>query len=206
MICRDFIAIGASWGGVDALRALVAALPKHLPATIAIVQHVGAHTSVLPSLLGMAGPLAAAHARDGEKYERGRIYVAPPDFHLLVDGEHLRLSHGAKENLARPAIDPLLRSVASTLGARAIGVVLTGMLEDGAAGLAQIRAHSGTAIVQDPDDAFASEMPRHAAPYAHYVLPLAKLPALLIALTGRGPPRGHSRSEFAAPLQHGNSQ
>ncbi|MEM5326302.1 chemotaxis protein CheB [Paraburkholderia sp. JHI2823] len=183
MICRDFIAIGASWGGVDALRTLVAGLPEHLPATIAIVQHVGANASVLPSLLGMAGPLAVAHARDGEKYQRGRIYVAPPDFHLLVDGERLRLSHGSKENLARPAIDPLLRSVAATLGTRAIGVILTGMLEDGAAGLAQIRAHGGTAIVQDPYDAFAGDMPRHAAPYADYVLPLAKLPAALIALT-----------------------
>jgi len=183
LICRDFIAIGASWGGVDALRALVAGLPEHLPATIAIVQHIGSNTSVLPSLLGMAGSLAAAHAKDGEKYERGRIYVAPPDFHLLVDGERLRLSHGAKENLARPAIDPLLRSVASTLGPRAIGVILTGMLQDGAAGLAQIRAHGGTSIVQDSDDAFAGDMPRHAAPYADYVLPLADLPAALIALT-----------------------
>ncbi|SDE43886.1 chemotaxis protein CheB [Paraburkholderia lycopersici] len=184
MTCKDFIAIGASWGGVDALRTLVAGFPDDLPATIAIVQHVGAHGSILPSLLSTADPLLAVHAGDGEKFQRGRIYVAPPDFHLLVDGECLRLSHGPKENFARPAIDPLLRSVASTLGARSIGVVLTGMLQDGAAGLSAIRASGGTTIVQDPDDAFASDMPRHAAPYADYVLPLARLSAWLVELTG----------------------
>jgi two-component system, chemotaxis family, protein-glutamate methylesterase/glutaminase len=187
LTCRDFIAIGASWGGVDALRTLVAGLPRDLPATIAIVQHVGAHGSLLPGLLATAGHLPAVHATDGERFLRGHIYVAPPDFHLLVEGEYLRLSHGPKENFARPAIDPLLRSVASVLGTRAIGVILTGLLEDGAAGLEAIHAKGGATIVQDPNDAFAGDMPSHAVPYADYILPITGLCSRLVALTRDAP-------------------
>jgi two-component system chemotaxis response regulator CheB len=179
---RDFVAIGASWGGVDALRTLVSGFPHDLPATIAIVQHVGAHGSFLPSLLDKAGPLPAAHAIDGEPFLRGRIYVAPPDHHLLVDGRCFHLSQGGKEHFARPAIDPLLRSAAAALGSRVIGLILTGLLEDGADGLAAIRASGGATIVQDPDDAFAGDMPGHAAPYADDVLPMARLPARVVAL------------------------
>ncbi|OLL28007.1 chemotaxis protein CheB [Burkholderia sp. SRS-W-2-2016] len=183
MTHRDFIAIGTSSGGVDALRSLASQLPRDLPASIAIVLHVGAHSSMLPSLLNTAGPLPATHARDGDVYERGRIYVAPPDQHLVVEGGRLRLVHGAKENFARPAIDPLFRSTATQLGERAIGVVLTGLLDDGAAGLEAIQACGGTTVVQHPDDAFASEMPLHAAPFADHVLPLAALGACLVDLT-----------------------
>ncbi|MEX3842052.1 chemotaxis protein CheB [Paraburkholderia sp. BR10882] len=188
MIYRDFIAIGTSSGGVDALRSLVSALPPDLRATIAIVLHVGSHYSHLPSLLNSAGPLRAVHAADGETWARGRIYVAPPDQHMIVEGSHLRLVHAAKENFARPAIDPLFRSVAAELGPRSIGVILTGLLDDGAAGLEAIQACGGTGIVQDPSDAFASEMPLNAAPFADYILPLAGVAHRLVELTDRAPP------------------
>ena len=186
MTCRDFIAIGASSGGVDVLRTLVSQLPGDLCAAVAIVQHVGAHGSFLPALLDDAGPLHAAHARDGETFVHGRIYVAPPDRHLLVEGEYLRLDEGPKRNFSRPAIDPLFVSAASVLGERVIGVILTGFLMDGMAGLAAIHACGGATIVQDPDEAFAGEMPACAAPYADYVLPVAHLAARLVALTRGG--------------------
>ncbi|MGF6545249.1 chemotaxis protein CheB [Paraburkholderia youngii] len=184
MTHRDFIVIGTSSGGVDALRALASQLPVDMPASIAVVLHIGAHGSMLPTLLNQAGPLPAKHAQDGEHYAPGRIYVAPPDRHLVVDDGQLRLLHGAKENFARPAIDPLFRSAAAQMGPRAIGVILTGLLDDGAAGLEAIQACGGTTVVQDPDDAFASEMPRHATPFADHVLPLQQLGPCLVKLTG----------------------
>jgi two-component system chemotaxis response regulator CheB len=183
----DFIAIGTSSGGVDALRELASQLPVDMPASIAVVLHIGAHGSMLPTLLNQAGPLRATHATDGEHYATGRIYVAPPDRHLVVDGAQLRLVHGAKENFARPAIDPLFRSAATQMGPRAIGVILTGLLDDGAAGLEAIQACGGTTLVQDPDDAFAGEMPRHASPFADHVLPLDQIGDCLIRLTGGNP-------------------
>jgi chemotaxis response regulator CheB len=186
LTCRDFIAIGASTGGVDVLRMLVSQLPADLHAAIAIVQHVGAHGSVLPSLLDHAGPLHAAHARDGETFVHGRIYVAPPDRHMVVEGERLRLDPGPKRNFARPAIDPLFVSAACAMGERVIGVILTGFLMDGMAGLAAVHASGGATIVQDPDEAFAQEMPLSAAPYADDILPLEQLAARLVALTRGG--------------------
>ncbi|WP_028204294.1 chemotaxis protein CheB [Paraburkholderia nodosa] len=199
MIYRDFIAIGTSSGGVDALRSLVSELPADLRAAIAIVLHVGSHYSHLPSLLSSAGPLRAVHAEDGETWSPGRIYVAPPDQHMIVEGSRLRLVHGAKENFARPAIDPLFRSVAAELGPRGIGVILTGLLDDGAAGLEAIQACGGTGIVQDPSDAFASEMPLNAAPFAEYILPLAGVAHRLVELTGRVRPV--TAAESAAQLR-----
>ncbi|RZF29024.1 chemotaxis protein CheB [Paraburkholderia sp. UYCP14C] len=183
----DFIVIGTSSGGVDALRSLASQLPADMPASIAIVLHIGAHGSMLPMLLNQAGPLRATHAKDGEHYAPGRIYVAPPDRHLVVDDGQLRLLHSPKENFARPAIDPLFRSAAAQMGPRAIGVILTGLLDDGAAGLEAIQTCGGTTVVQDPDDAFASEMPRHASPFADHVLPLDRLGQCLVNLTGDTP-------------------
>ncbi|ACC75428.1 chemotaxis protein CheB [Paraburkholderia phymatum] len=188
MTHRDFIAVGASAGGVDALRDLASRFPPDLPATVAIVLHVGPHESLLPSLLSAAGPLEARHAEDGQIYARGKIYVAPPDRHLIVDGTRLRLVHGAKENFARPAIDPLFRSTALEMGPRAIGVVLTGLLDDGAAGLEAIQACGGATLVQDPADAFARDMPLNASPFADYILPVAGLAARLVQLVGGTPP------------------
>jgi two-component system, chemotaxis family, protein-glutamate methylesterase/glutaminase len=201
LIYRDFIAIGTSSGGVDALRSLVSRFPPDLQATVAIVLHVGGHHSHLPSLLSTAGPLQAVHAEDGETWAPGRIYVAPPDQHLVVEGSRLRLVHGAKENFARPAIDPLFRSVAAELGPRGIGVILTGLLDDGAAGLEAIQACGGTAIVQDPSEAFASEMPLNAAPFADYILPLAGVAHRLVELTHAAPFAAGNEAERRSAIE-----
>jgi two-component system, chemotaxis family, protein-glutamate methylesterase/glutaminase len=155
---QRIIVIGASAGGVEALRALVRRLPPDLPAPVAIVLHIGTQ-SILPELLTAAGPLPAHHAQNGEVLRPGTIAVAPPGKHLLVHDGHLMLCRGPRENLARPAIDPLFRSAACSFGGGTIGVVLTGALNDGTAGLVAIKRCGGTAIVQDPSDADFPEMP-----------------------------------------------
>lgn len=182
---RDVIAIGASAGGVESLRALVGGLPPDLPASLLVVLHLPRDApSALPSILNRSGPLPAAVARDGEPVQPGRIYVAANDHHLLLLDGHLRLSHGPAESGHRPGIDPLFRSVARAAGPRGIGVVLSGARDDGAAGLAAIVARGGTAVVQDPIEALYPSMPLAAlaqAPTPH-VGPAAKLGGLLAEL------------------------
>lgn len=126
----SIIAIGASAGGVSALRFLAAALPEMLPAPVLVVLHIGVYRSELSALLNAAGPTPAKHAEDGETISPGHIYVAPPDRHMIVADGRLRLSRRPKENCARPAIDPLFRSVAESSGPNAVGVILTGILVD----------------------------------------------------------------------------
>src|SRR4051812_42038927 len=151
---RDIIVIGTSAGGVEALRALCRSLPADLPAAILVVQHLAASTrSVLPELLSRAGVLPAASPEDGERIAHGRIYVAPPDQHMLVKGDKIILRRGPVENRCRPAIDPLFRSAAVAYGPRVVGVVLTGLLDDGAEGLVVVKRAGGTTVVQDPADA-----------------------------------------------------
>ncbi|MFU8865279.1 MAG: chemotaxis protein CheB [Rhodobacterales bacterium] len=186
------IAIGTSAGGVDALKRLVATLDDDLAAPVLIVMHVGAR-SLLPQILSTAGRLPACHAEHGQSLEPGRIYIAPPDRHMLVHDHHILLRRGPHENLCRPAIDPLFRTLACSYGPSAIGVVLTGALDDGTAGLDAIARCGGTTVVQDPDDAIAAEMPRSAlrhVPVDHCV-PLDGLGALLTRLATQqpGPPR-----------------
>lgn len=150
---HDIILLGASAGGVDALTGLCRGLPNDLPAAVMVVQHVAPTArSVLPQLLDRAGPLPAAHAEDGEVIRPGQIYVARPDHHLLVngDGRRLMLRRGPQENRTRPAIDPLFRSAAVAFGPRVVGVVLSGLLDDGTAGLVAIKACGGVSVVQDP--------------------------------------------------------
>ncbi|MBV9509305.1 MAG: hypothetical protein JO303_03360 [Caulobacteraceae bacterium] len=156
------IVAGASQGGVQALRTLVAGLPKDFSAPILVVLHVGASESILPSILSDLGGLAASHARHGEPIREGRIYVAPPDRHLLVVRDRLELSHGPRENWARPAIDPLFRTAAEWWGPAVVGVVLSGALNDGTSGLYEIKRRGGLAIVQDPAEAEAPSMPKSA--------------------------------------------
>jgi two-component system, chemotaxis family, protein-glutamate methylesterase/glutaminase len=159
---RDIVVIGASRGGFQGLKVLVSQLPGDLPAAVFIVLHIGRHASVLPELMTSWGPLPARYASHGGVIERGTIFIAPPDRHLVLAEGHMWLNDGAKENFARPAADPLFRSAAMEYGPRVIGVVMSGDLDDGAAGLANIRAQRGFAIVQDPDDCEASSMPRAA--------------------------------------------
>jgi two-component system chemotaxis response regulator CheB len=159
---RDVVVIAASSGGFHVLRTLVERLPADLPAVISIVMHIGRHASVLPELLSRWGPLPACFAAHGEVPQKGHIYVAPPDRHLLMDDQRFQLSAAAAENFARPAADPLFRSAATHFGERVVGVVLSGDLDDGAAGLTMIRAHGGYAIVQDPGESTVASMPRAA--------------------------------------------
>lgn len=147
---RDILVIGGSRGAFNVLRLLAMTLPVELPAAVCIVLHVGRHDSVLPTLMSRWGRLPASHPANGEMFAKGRIYIAPPDRHLLLSPQcRLLLDDGAAENFTRPAVDPLFRSAAHHYGARVVGVVLSGDLDDGAAGLAAIRAHGGYGIVQE---------------------------------------------------------
>lgn len=197
--------LGASQGGVEALREIVRALPEDFPATILVVLHTGAHSSVLPWLLSESGPLPAAHARQDEPIEPGRIYVAPPDRHMLAVDGHLELTRGPRENWSRPAIDPTLRTVAEAYGTHATGVILTGHLNDGTAGLYELKRRGGTAIVQDPAQAAISSMPQSAREHVNidHCLPLAEIADCLTRLAraqSRRPPRGVPIAMTEAPL------
>src|SRR5689334_12118404 len=136
MAKRDIVVIGASAGGVEALTNLVNALPADLPAAVLIVLHISVNApSLLPTILGRDSKLPVTHAVDGEPITRGRVYVAPPDQHLLLEDKSIKLVRGPKENLHRPSIDALFRSAARWAGPRVIGVVLTGALDDGTVGM-----------------------------------------------------------------------
>jgi len=179
---RDVVTIGGSSGGVEALARLVSTLPADLPAAVLVVVHFpeGA-PSALPRILSRSGPLEAVHPGDGDLVEKGRIYVAPPGLHLLVEDRRVRLARGPKENGHRPALDPLFRTAALEYGPRAVGVVLTGSLDDGTAGLAAIKARGGVAVVQDPEDALFRSMPESALRDVEvdYCLPVGEMATLL---------------------------
>jgi two-component system, chemotaxis family, protein-glutamate methylesterase/glutaminase len=158
---RDIIVVGASAGGVEALVSLVDGLPADLPASVFVVLHVRAsRTSGLARILERRGDLEAAAPTDGEPIRPGRIYVAPADNHLLVKPGFVRVVRGPKENGRRPAVDPLFRTAARAYGPRVIGVVLSGSLDDGTAGLRSINRAGGVAVVQEPDDAIFPDMPQ----------------------------------------------
>lgn len=186
MAHRDIIVVGASLGGVEAIPQLVARLPADLRAAVFIVMHLHPDApSYLVRRLNEVGRLRAAEARDGEPVEMNRIYVAVPDRHLGLEGNRIRLSRGPRESHARPSVDVLFRSAAFSHGARVIGVVLTGMLDDGTAGLWAIKDRGGLAIAQSPEDAAYPSMPlsaiRHVA--VDYILRLVEIPEVLRALT-----------------------
>src|SRR5438105_3068855 len=182
---HNIVVIGASAGGIEALKRLVGGLPPDFPSTLFIVLHLSPHTpSLLPAILGKAGALPVLSPEDGSEIEPGRIYAAPADRHMLIDKDRVRIVRGPKENRHRPAVDPLFRSAAWSFGPRVVGVVLTGTLDDGAAGLWAVRTCGGVAVVQDPNDAQFPEMPTAAMSMLEmdYCLPVVEIAPLLIRL------------------------
>src|SRR4051794_20891563 len=185
MAARDIVAIGASAGGGEALKTLIRGLPPDIQATVFVVLHFPAlEKSHLPAILSNVGALPAMHPKNGQFVRPNAIYVAPPDHHLLVKDDRIELSRGPKENHTRPAVNPLFRSVAAAYGGRVIGIILTGLLDDGTAGLIEIKRRGGIAIVQDPDDAMFSGMPTSALKHDHvdYSVRLADMAELVTAL------------------------
>lgn len=184
MYPRDIIVIGTSAGGLDALRQLTAALPSDLPASIFVVRHCSPGPSLLAKILSRSGPLPVISPLDHEPIRSGWIYVAPPDRHMLIQEGHVCTSQGPKENRSRPAIDPLFRSAAFAYGGRVIGVILTGMLDDGTAGLFAVKKQGGIAVVQNPNDAAYPSMPESALRYVEtdYCLPVSQIAAKLVQL------------------------
>src|SRR4051812_19665488 len=181
----DIVVIGASAGGVEALQLLASGLPVGFEAALFVTLHIGAGPSVLDTILSAAGPLPAKRPKDGEQIQRGTIYVAPPDYHMLVAQGRIHLSHGPKENRTRPAINPMFRSAASNYRGRVAGVVLSGALDDGVAGLAEIKRCGGIAIVQAPETAQFPDMPSNAISHVDvdHVVPVGEIGTLIARLT-----------------------
>ena len=185
---RNIIVIGASAGGIDALKKLLAPLPADLDASIFIVWHMAPSVrGVLPQILSSVTSIEVSQAVDGEPILPNHIYVAQPDHHLLLENGHIRLTRGPKENRFRPAIDPLFRSAALACGNRVMGVILSGALDDGTAGLWTIKQWGGLALVQDPAEAETASMPESAIRQVavDYVLPAGKLAAQLVELASQ---------------------
>ena len=199
----DLVVIGASAGGVEALSAVVKKLPADFGAAVLIVMHIG-EASALSTILNRCGTLPCSFVTDNPVLERGRVYIAPPHYHMRVDDGKVALSLGPKENLRRPSIDPLFRSAARFYRKRVIGVILTGALDDGSAGLFAVKSRGGITMVQDPDEAFQPSMPAQAMRHTQidYRLPLAKIGPQLVKIVGRRkghdhrlhPPNGKPRS------------
>jgi len=220
-MARDIAVIGGSAGSLDVLSTIARGLPGDLPATLFVVMHTSPQgESLLPELLSRRSALPAVHAIDGEPIVPGRIYVAPPDHHLLVYPHHVRVTRGPKENRHRPAVDPLFRSAARAYGKRVIGVVVSGGLDDGTAGLGAVKQAGGLALVQDPEEAVARGMPSHAIKHvavdrivrAHEIAPAIvaealapvspELPPVPIAPDQPGPEPGEpsgERSVYSCP-------
>jgi two-component system chemotaxis response regulator CheB len=182
---HDIIVVGASAGGVEAIEILTKNLPKNVPAALFLVLHQAPTVrSLLPQLITNRTGFPAIHPNNGDNLEPGRLYVAPPDYHMILKDGKILLDHGPKENRHRPAVDPLFRSAAIEYGPRVIGVILTGALDDGTGGLMAVKLCGGIAVVQHPEDAFCAGMPENALRVVEvdHCLPLTKIPNLLLDL------------------------
>src|SRR5688500_4101116 len=179
---RNIIVVGASSGGIEALKELTAGLPAELDASVFIVLHtLPTAPSILPQILAKESPLPVSFAQDKEPIRRGHIYVAPPNYHLLVERDHLHVTSGPREHFSRPSINPLFRSAAYPHQQRVIGVILTGQLDDGVAGLWEIKRRGGVAVVQDPSEALYPSMPLNALKNVEvdHTAAIRDMPALL---------------------------
>jgi two-component system chemotaxis response regulator CheB len=183
----NIIVIGASMGGFQALRQIISELPEDLTASIFIVLHIPSdHESLLTELYARNSKLPVVSAKDKDLIKPGHIYIAVPDYHLQFDGNHIHLDHGPKHNFHRPAVDTLFISAAKEFGPRVVGVVLSGALDDGTAGLMEVKRHGGVSIIQDPKDAVNPSMPQSArdcVPIDHCV-PISEMAALLAKVSG----------------------
>ena len=187
MAKRDLVVVGGSAGGVEALVELVGELPEALAAPVLVVVHIPATAeSHLPRILERSGRLAAGHAEDGEPLEDGRIFVAPPDFHMTIRDWRVRLERGPRENHHRPAVDPLVRAAARWHDGRTIAVILSGGAGDGVAGCLAVSRRGGTILVQDPEDAIFDGMPRSVSSRVEVdaMLPAAALGGEIARLVG----------------------
>jgi len=195
---RNVIVIGASAGGLEAARAVIGGLPADLSAAVFVVIHIPPyHESALPEILSGSGPLKASHPEDGERIQSGRIYVAPPDKHLLLEAGRIMVKRGPKENRFRPSIDALFRSAAYVYGPSAVGVVLSGVLDDGTSGLWSIKRLGGIVVIQEPNDARHPEMPRSVLEYVDcdHVCAAKDIGPLLGRLAGQIIPEGQDLSK-----------
>lgn len=182
---RDIIVVGASAGGIEAVSDLLVQLPADLKASVFIVIHVSPDSpNLLPEIFQRRSALTCTLASDGQKIQAGIVYIAPADLHLTIKDSTVTVTKGPKENRARPAIDPLFRSAAIACGARVIGIILSGLLDDGVSGLNSIKKCGGIAIAQEPDDAMFPDMPRNALASVEvdYHLPVSRMGALLTRL------------------------
>lgn len=188
---KNMIVIGTSAGGVEALSVLVRGFPADLEASVFVVLHTAPESpGVLADILARIGPLPAVTVQTAARIQPGTIYVARPDYHLVIEPGRVRSTKGPRENRFRPAVDPLFRSAAQTYGPRVIGVVLTGGLDDGTAGLWAVKHLGGTAVVQDPADAFAPSMPKSAMQHVtvDHCVPLVEIAPLLVRLSREAVP------------------
>jgi two-component system chemotaxis response regulator CheB len=184
---RDIVVIGGSAGGLDALIQIVACLPASLDAAIFVVIHLSPRSpNYIPEILLKRTAMRVVQAAEGERIQTGTIYVTPPDRHLLIRGNHTHLSRGPKEGLQRPSINVSFRSAAEACGDRVIGVLLSGMLDDGSAGIWEIAKRNGITIVQDPAEARFPSMPLNALEDAivHHTLTVSEIGRLLTELAG----------------------
>jgi two-component system chemotaxis response regulator CheB len=181
----DIIVVGASAGGVAALQQFVQSLPGDFQGSVFIVLHIPPYAkSRLPNVLSSSGPLKAVHPKDGDEIKPGVIYVAPNDFHLLIDPGKILVKKGPKENRFRPSVDALFRSAAVAYGPRVIGIILSGVLNDGASGMWSVKAKGGITVIQSPEDAQHFEMPKSVMEFVDvdYVLPASGMGQLIMNL------------------------
>jgi two-component system, chemotaxis family, protein-glutamate methylesterase/glutaminase len=198
---HDIIVMGASAGGMQVVIEILRGLPRDLPAAVFVVLHTAPSSpGILPQILDRASALSCAHAKDGERIQRGRVYVAQPDHHILLKDGRIVLTRGPRENGFRPAVDPLFRTAARVYGPRVIGVVLSGGLDDGTEGLLLVKRHGGIAVVQDPEEAIFPSMPASAIQTVEvdHVLPTAAIAPMLVRLAHQ------PVAEGALPMAEGN--
>src|SRR5436190_5457005 len=195
---HDIIVVGGSAGALEAACDILRGLPGDLPASVFVVQHIGSH-SELADVLQRCGTIKVATASDGEPVSPGKVYVAPGDKHLMLEDGKVRVSRGPRENRHRPSVDVLFRTAARVYRSRVIGVVLSGALDDGAAGVFAVKQRGGVVVVQDPDSALFASMPKNAlrAARADYCVPLAEIGTLLVKLIHEESTMGKTKQKVA---------